>query len=63
MNWDFKVSGYKRGQLLCETVHRGVSSMEMEVDIWRERMKRNECDKIVVVDMRPLGKLTQVITE
>ena len=52
-SWDFKVGGYRKGQLLVETVHKGAASMEMEVAVWKDRMRKGECDLIVVADMRP----------
>lgn len=51
--WDFRVGGYRGRQLLVETVHRGLSSMQMEVDVWHSRMARGECDEIRVTDQRP----------
>ena len=50
--WDFTVAGYRGATLLVETGHRGVSSMETEVAVWKARMKRGEVDKIIVKDLR-----------
>lgn len=52
-DWDFFVSGYRKGQVLLQTSHKGESSMQMEVEAWKHRMRRGECDKIVISDQRP----------
>lgn len=51
--WDFVVSGFSKGQLLVQTTHKGEASMQVEVEAWKARMRRGECDKIVISDQRP----------
>lgn len=68
-DWDFKVrgfaggrhpSGVKPGTLLLETTHKGERSAYIEVETWKERMRRGEVSKVELIDMRPLGKLTDL---
>jgi hypothetical protein len=49
------------GELLVETWHVGDGSMQTEVVVWRMRMKKGECSRVEVIDLRPGGR-TEVIT-
>lgn len=53
--WEYRIRAYrspnKGGGLLIETVHRGESSRDMEIAVFKERMKRGEVDHIEVIDM------------
>ena len=66
---DFKVRGFaggrhpagvKLGALLMETDHQGETSASVEVDVWKKRMERGEVSKCELIDLRPLGKLTNL---
>ena len=51
--WCWLVRGFDtKGHLLVETVHKGDTSKDMEVDVWKTRMKRGEVGRIEVVDRR-----------
>ncbi|MCR4301838.1 MAG: hypothetical protein NUV51_09530 [Sulfuricaulis sp.] len=54
-DWEYMIRAYlpanKGGCLLIETVHRGEHSRDMEISIFKERMKRGEVGHIEVVDM------------
>lgn len=50
-DWDFKVRGIagpkfsqwcKAGEVIVETVHRGVFSAQIEVEAWKSRMLNGE---------------------
>lgn len=51
--WCWCVRGFDlKGQLLVETVHKGDSSKDMEVDVWKTRMARGEVSRIEIIDRR-----------
>lgn len=59
--WDYKVRGYSSakhrcgrfGILLLETVHKGKSSKDIEVEVWRDRAKeRKDVAYIQVIDLK-----------
>lgn len=49
-DWDFRVSVYDGDQLIYETVHKGVSSMEMEIETRKENPAK--WTRLVIVDLR-----------
>ena len=55
MWWEYKIRAYapvnRGGGLLIETVHRGEASRDMEISVFKDRMKRGEIDHIEVIDM------------
>lgn len=50
---DWVINAYKRGQILIGTWHRGLSSRDMEISIFKERIKRGEIDYIDVIGREP----------
>ncbi len=64
-HWIFRVQGYStRGDLLLETVHATESSKDIEVAVWRTRMKRKDdhVGRVEVTVLRPQGR-TEIIYE
>lgn len=61
MQWDFIVRGYagnkhpsaKLGECLGETSHKGVSSAQIEVQVWLVRCKRGDALYCQLIDCRP----------
>jgi hypothetical protein len=53
--WEYRIRAFRPpnqgGGLLIETVHRGEASRDMEIDVFKTRMKRGEVDHIEVIDM------------
>lgn len=53
--WEYRIRAYyppnKGGGLAIETLHRGESSRDMEISIFKDRMARGEIDHIEVIDM------------
>lgn len=64
--WDYRIRAYigcthkavlqgwhQVGELLMETTHIGDHNRDMEIDIWRDRIKRGEVSHIEVIRLRP----------
>lgn len=55
--WEYRIRAYRPpnqgGGLLIETVHRGESSRDMEIDVFRARMARGEVGHIDVISLVP----------
>lgn len=53
--WEYRIRAYRPpnqgGGLLYETVHRGEHSRDMEIAIFKERMRKGEVSHIEVVDL------------
>lgn len=53
--WDYRIRAYappnQGGGLLLETVHRGEASRDMEISVFRDRMRRGEVSHIEVIDL------------
>ena len=61
--WEYTIRAYRPpnqgGELVLETVHVGESSRDMEVDVFRTRMRRDEIGKIEVIShVEPYGIIT-----
>lgn len=68
-NWEFRIRGYAgerharripHGELLLETVHANESSAYVEIEAWKARMARYEVGRAELIDLRPMGKLTNM---
>lgn len=69
-DWDFRIRGFagarhpkkiRPGSLLLETTHKGEASAYVEIETWRERMRRGEVRHVELIDMRPGGILTNLL--
>jgi hypothetical protein len=68
VNWDFRVKGFAGpkhprctiGTELGETTHRGVSSLQMEIEVWQSRCKDGSALYCQIIDLRPGGNLTSL---
>ncbi len=53
--WEYKIRAYyppnQGGGLAIETVHRGEASRDLEIEVFKTRMKRREISHIEVIDM------------
>lgn len=49
---EFRVTGYRAGRILVQTVHSAIGSMQVEVEAWKSRLARGECDRVSVEDLR-----------
>lgn len=69
--WDFRICGYATpnysrdigvpvGAKLCETTHKGESSAYVEIEAWKERMRRGEVGHVELIDLRLGGNLTNL---
>jgi len=63
----FRVRGFSSGRhpmpfgtLLLETSHTTETSAYIEIEAWKERMKRGEVSKVELIDHRVGGKLTNL---
>jgi len=59
--WEYTIKAYaptnQGGHLLMETVHVGVASRDMEIAVFKERMRRGEVGHIeVITHIEPYGK-------
>lgn len=69
MEWDFRVRGYAGPkhpkasalELLGETSHKGVSSAQVEVQMWQYRCKRGDASHCELIDCRP-GRNMKMLT-
>lgn len=67
--WDFKIRGYagprhpslRLGTLLLETTHNGEASAYIEIEAWKTRMRGGYVTHVELVDLRPGGKLTNLM--
>lgn len=63
---DFIIRGYaghkhpgaRRGAMVLETTHKSEASASIEIEAYRERMKRGEIDHVELLDCRPGGALS-----
>lgn len=66
--WDFRIRGYagskhpraRLGEFLGETTHKGISSAQMEIQVWQDRCTRGDASCCVLIDMRPGGQMTNL---
>lgn len=55
-NTDYVIQAYRRNALVLETWHIGEASRDMEISVFKERIKKGEIDHIVVTNrMSPFG--------
>ena len=67
-DWDFRVQGVagpkhpraKVGEFLGETGHKGISSLQLEVQVWQARCKRGDALHFTIIDCRRGGKMTML---
>jgi hypothetical protein len=57
MRWDYTIRGYAGvnhkspfGAKVLETVHKGATSRDVEIAVYRSRMARGEISRIEVLD-------------
>ena len=56
----FIIRGYAAGMLVLETTHTSEASAAIEVECWRDRMRRGEVMRCELIDCRPGGTLTNL---